>query len=167
MRPLPCCCCLPTPVSTAGHLPRPAWAAGRCSARPLGAACLTPLCPSPLPAGTQVTCPDRHGLLADVVRALRELPLEITTAAITTRRDNVVYDVFQVSASPVGWRLAGLCDWRLCGWLAISGALLAPRRRPAGAPPAPRQLAILSSHLPAAFLPFHPAGRGGGPWAAA
>lgn len=46
----------------------------------------------------QVTCPDRHGLLADVVRALRELPLEITTAAITTRRDHVVYDVFQVGA---------------------------------------------------------------------
>ncbi|KAL4434346.1 hypothetical protein ABPG75_000787 [Micractinium tetrahymenae] len=45
----------------------------------------------------KVTCPDRHGLLADLVRALKELPLEITTAAITTRRDNrVVYDVFQV-----------------------------------------------------------------------
>lgn len=44
----------------------------------------------------KITCPDRHGLLADVMRALRELPLEVTTAAITTRRDHIVYDVFQV-----------------------------------------------------------------------
>ncbi|PRW58868.1 Transcription factor ABORTED MICROSPORES [Chlorella sorokiniana] len=44
----------------------------------------------------KVTCPDRHGLLADIVRALKELPLEITTAAITTRRDHTCVDTFQV-----------------------------------------------------------------------
>ena len=54
-----------------------------------------PTDPCPCPRPRQVTCPDRHGLLADVVRALRELPLEITTAAITTRRDAWVHDVFQ------------------------------------------------------------------------
>lgn len=60
----------------------------------------------------QVTCPDRHGLLADVVRALKELPLEITTAAITTRRDHVVYDVFQArrgrqAGRHRGWSVVG------------------------------------------------------------
>lgn len=57
----------------------------------------------------QVTCPDRHGLLADVVRALRELPLEITTAAVTTRRDGVVHDVFQVRGQGRAGRCAQGC----------------------------------------------------------
>ena len=43
---------------------------------------------------------DRHGLLADIVRALKALPLEITTAAVTTTRDGGVYDVFQVRLPP-------------------------------------------------------------------
>ena len=43
-----------------------------------------------------MTAPDRHGLLADLVKALKELPLEVVTAAITTRSDHICYDVFQV-----------------------------------------------------------------------
>lgn len=56
-----------------------------------------------------MTCPDRHGLLADVVRALRELPLEITTAAITTRRDSYVHDVFQARAPLIGGCWGSAC----------------------------------------------------------
>eukprot|EP00887_Chlorella_sp_A99_P001050 scaffold14.g1050.t1 len=39
---------------------------------------------------------DRHGLLADILRALKGMPLEITTAAVTTTREGGVYDVFQL-----------------------------------------------------------------------
>lgn len=92
-------------------VPRPAPSACPCIVPcPPPTTCLSPAHELPVPGtytqhpappsytAAQVTCPDRHGLLSDVVRALRELPLEITTAAITTRRDHVVYDVFQV-----GW----------------------------------------------------------------
>lgn len=73
----------------------------RCCAA-FGAQELPRRCVRPPPACLQVTCPDRHGLLADVVRALRELPLEITAAAITTRRDHIVHDVFQARAGAQG-----------------------------------------------------------------
>ena len=42
-----------------------------------------------------VSCPDRRGLLADIVRTVRGLSLEISTASITTTRDGGVVDVFQ------------------------------------------------------------------------
>jgi len=115
----------------------------------------------------QVTCPDRHGLLADIVRALKvrfcavwvsmllafwscawlhsepqaglalpfkpcllvrrlaapsfppnpqslqELPLEITTAAITTRRDHICVDTFQASVHCICQRKPSLC---MCMW---------------------------------------------------
>lgn len=49
----------------------------------------------------KVHCKDRHGLLADIVRSLKAINLEITTAAITTTASEegaFVYDVFQVKA---------------------------------------------------------------------
>lgn len=48
----------------------------------------------------QVNCEDRRGLLLDVVLALKALPLQIMTAAITTTKDGNVYDVFQVQPDP-------------------------------------------------------------------
>jgi Helix-loop-helix DNA-binding domain len=48
----------------------------------------------------KVHCRDRHGLLADIVRTLKAIPLEITTAAITTTAAGSVYDVFQVAPAP-------------------------------------------------------------------
>ena len=55
----------------------------------------------------KVHCKDRHGLLADIVRTLKAIPLEITTAAITTTNKQgpegdvaYVYDVFQVVLAP-------------------------------------------------------------------
>lgn len=44
----------------------------------------------------KVTCPDRRGLLADVLHALRTLPLEITRAAITTGPDGFATDIFEL-----------------------------------------------------------------------
>lgn len=46
----------------------------------------------------QVKCRDRRGLLSDIVNALRLLPLEIRTAAITTN-DGMVRNVFEVRAA--------------------------------------------------------------------
>ncbi|KAG2496838.1 hypothetical protein HYH03_005243 [Edaphochlamys debaryana] len=43
----------------------------------------------------QVKCRDRKGLLSDIINALRQLPLEIRTAAVTTV-NNTVRDVFEV-----------------------------------------------------------------------
>jgi hypothetical protein len=48
----------------------------------------------------KVHCRDRHGLLADIVRALKATPCEITSAAITTTARGNVYDVFQVTPAP-------------------------------------------------------------------
>jgi hypothetical protein len=48
----------------------------------------------------KIHCRDRLGLLADIVRTLRSIPLEITTAAITTTAAGNVYDVFQVVPAP-------------------------------------------------------------------
>ncbi|KAL4517243.1 hypothetical protein Ndes2437B_g06847 [Nannochloris sp. 'desiccata'] len=48
----------------------------------------------------KVHCRDRHGLLADIVRTLKAIHLEITTAAITTTAAGNVYDVFQVTLTP-------------------------------------------------------------------
>ena len=48
----------------------------------------------------KVHCKDRHGLLSDIVRTLKAIPLEITTAAITTTSAGNVYDVFQVVPAP-------------------------------------------------------------------
>lgn len=44
----------------------------------------------------KVNCKDRRGLLGDIIMALKAMPLEITTAAITTTHEGNVYDVFQV-----------------------------------------------------------------------
>ncbi|GAB4813682.1 hypothetical protein N2152v2_000728 [Parachlorella kessleri] len=49
-----------------------------------------------------ISCKDRHGLLADLVRALKAVPVEIVTAAITTTPEGGVYDVFQVIPDPDG-----------------------------------------------------------------
>ncbi|KAK2080073.1 hypothetical protein QBZ16_002469 [Prototheca wickerhamii] len=60
----------------------------------------------------KVHCKDRAGLLADMVRALKQLPLEISSAAVTTTRHGMVSDVFQVrqlkgeTAAPEDIRLA-------------------------------------------------------------
>ncbi|EFJ41371.1 hypothetical protein VOLCADRAFT_98692 [Volvox carteri f. nagariensis] len=43
----------------------------------------------------QVKCRDRKGLLSDIINALRQLPLEIRTAAVTTT-NGTVRDVFEV-----------------------------------------------------------------------
>lgn len=53
----------------------------------------------------KVHCRDRHGLLSDIVRTLKAIPLEITSAAITTTTNPgsdvaYVYDVFQVVWEP-------------------------------------------------------------------
>lgn len=48
----------------------------------------------------KVHCRDRHGLLSDIVRTLKAIHLEITTAAITTTAAGNVYDVFQVALTP-------------------------------------------------------------------
>lgn len=44
----------------------------------------------------KVSCYDRRGLLADILHALRGLPLEITRAAITTTPDGTVTDIFEM-----------------------------------------------------------------------
>lgn len=44
----------------------------------------------------KVHCKDRHGLLSDIVRTLRSIPLEIKTAAVTTTSTGNVYDIFEV-----------------------------------------------------------------------
>ncbi|GLC42181.1 hypothetical protein PLESTB_000639500 [Pleodorina starrii] len=43
----------------------------------------------------QIKCRDRKGLLSDIINALRQLPLEIRTAAVTTA-NGTVRDVFEV-----------------------------------------------------------------------
>ncbi|GFR41706.1 hypothetical protein Agub_g2455, partial [Astrephomene gubernaculifera] len=43
----------------------------------------------------QVKCRDRTGLLSDIINALRQLPLEIRTASVTTT-NGIVRDVFEV-----------------------------------------------------------------------
>lgn len=43
----------------------------------------------------RVSCLDRRGLLADIVRTVRGLSLEIVTASISTTKDGGVLDVFQ------------------------------------------------------------------------
>lgn len=50
----------------------------------------------------KVTCPDRRGLLADVLHALRTLPLEITRAAITTGPDGFATDIFELKQTFYG-----------------------------------------------------------------
>jgi UTP:GlnB (protein PII) uridylyltransferase len=57
----------------------------------------------------QVKCRDRKGLLLDIIRALRLLPLEVRTAAVTTQADGCVRDVFEV-------RRAGKRDCVCEGW---------------------------------------------------
>lgn len=46
----------------------------------------------------QVKCKDRRGLLSDIINALKLLPLEIRTAAVTTTQSGIVHDVFEVRA---------------------------------------------------------------------
>lgn len=55
-----------------------------------------------------MNCRDRRGLLSDVITALKSIPLEITTAAVTTTADGYVYDVFQVSSH----HLLACCGWQ-------------------------------------------------------
>ncbi|KAG2432711.1 hypothetical protein HYH02_006694 [Chlamydomonas schloesseri] len=49
----------------------------------------------------QVKCRDRKGLLSDIINALRQLPLEIRTAAVTTT-NGTVRDVFEVKLDDPG-----------------------------------------------------------------
>ncbi|KAJ9530925.1 hypothetical protein QJQ45_028778 [Haematococcus lacustris] len=44
----------------------------------------------------QVKCRDRKGLLSDIINALKNLPLEVRTAAVTTQPDGQVRDVFEI-----------------------------------------------------------------------
>eukprot|EP01025_Chloroclados_australasicus_P031955 TRINITY_DN3235_c0_g1_i4.p1 TRINITY_DN3235_c0_g1~~TRINITY_DN3235_c0_g1_i4.p1 ORF type:complete len:464 (-),score=40.59 TRINITY_DN3235_c0_g1_i4:469-1737(-) len=44
----------------------------------------------------KVCCNDRRGLLCDIIDALRSLPLEIKTAAVTTDNSSIVNDVFEI-----------------------------------------------------------------------
>lgn len=44
----------------------------------------------------RVKCRDRRGLLCDISNSLKQLPLEVTTAAITTTPDGRVHDVFEI-----------------------------------------------------------------------
>jgi len=60
-----------------------------------------------------VSCPDRRGLLADIVRTVRGLSLEISTASITTTRDGGVVDVFQcrqMSEGGIGVGKEEICE---------------------------------------------------------
>lgn len=50
----------------------------------------------------QVKCRDRRGLLSDIINALKTLPLEIRTAAVTTTQSGIVHDVFEVRADDEG-----------------------------------------------------------------
>ncbi len=54
-------------------------------------------------AGTcyvRVSCADRRGLLADILNALRAMPLEVVRAAITTSTEGYVNDVFELRCAP-------------------------------------------------------------------
>jgi hypothetical protein len=54
-------------------------------------------------AGTcyvRVACADRRGLLADILNALRQMPLEVVRAAITTSKEGYVNDVFELRCAP-------------------------------------------------------------------
>mmetsp|Transcript_15304 Transcript_15304/g.33131 ORF Transcript_15304/g.33131 Transcript_15304/m.33131 type:complete len:426 (-) Transcript_15304:2512-3789(-) len=44
----------------------------------------------------QVKCRDRRGLLSDIINALKLLPVEIRTAAVTTNGNGMVRDVFEI-----------------------------------------------------------------------
>ncbi len=48
----------------------------------------------------RVACVDRRGLLADILNALRAMPLEVVRAAITTSPDGNVNDVFELRGAP-------------------------------------------------------------------
>lgn len=49
----------------------------------------------------KVTCEDRRGLLADILRSLQPLPLEISRAAITTSHETgMVTDIFEMKPDP-------------------------------------------------------------------
>ena len=50
------------------------------------------------PCRMQVKCPDRRGLLSDIINALKTLPVEISTAAVVTSGDGMVRDVFEIRA---------------------------------------------------------------------
>ena len=48
----------------------------------------------------RVTCVDRRGLLADILNALRAMPLEVVRAAITTSADGHASDCFELRLAP-------------------------------------------------------------------
>jgi hypothetical protein len=48
----------------------------------------------------RVTCVDRRGLLADILNALRAMPLEVVRAAITTSADGHAIDCFELRLAP-------------------------------------------------------------------
>ena len=48
----------------------------------------------------RVTCVDRRGLLADILNALRAMPLEVVRAAITTSADGHANDCFELRLAP-------------------------------------------------------------------
>lgn len=47
----------------------------------------------------KVHCRDRRSLLSDIVAALSELDLQVTTAAVTTTREGNVFNVFRVRST--------------------------------------------------------------------
>ncbi|KAK9833672.1 hypothetical protein WJX74_002354 [Apatococcus lobatus] len=74
----------------------------------------------------KVHCADRRGLLADIIAALKSMPLEITTAAVTTNA-GYVHNVFQVHAESGGRLLPQDIQQRVNA--ALHGVGLADKRR--------------------------------------
>ncbi|KAK9833409.1 hypothetical protein WJX81_002575 [Elliptochloris bilobata] len=81
----------------------------------------------------KVSCRDRRGLLSDLIIALKQMPLEITTAAITTRQDGNVYNVFQVKADDEHVSAADVQDHVQSILGGGAGAHLGDKRRRAAA----------------------------------
>ena len=52
--------------------------------------------PGPGICYVRVACADRRGLLADILNALRAMPVEVVRAAITTSSEGFVNDVFEL-----------------------------------------------------------------------
>lgn len=75
----------------------------------------------------KVCCRDRHGLLADIVRTLKAVPVEISSAAITTR-GNYVHDVFQITPPP-GQVAAPVEEVRDAVLAVMAGAATAEKKR--------------------------------------
>lgn len=50
----------------------------------------------------KIGCPDRRGLLADVLNGMRRLELAVVRAAVTTTQDGYAHDVFECRRAAEG-----------------------------------------------------------------